>query len=44
MKWGLFVVLILSIQESSFAVEKANRGELLQAFDGKFVLISGQSS
>jgi TPR repeat protein len=42
-KWGLFVVLILSIQESSFAAEKANRGELLKAFDGKFVLISGQS-
>ena len=43
MKWGLILVLILTVQESAFAAGKANREELLEAFDGKFVLISGQS-
>ncbi len=44
MRHNLIAVLILFISGSSFSAEKAERGILLEAFDGKFIHIDGQST
>jgi len=40
----LFVVLVILISTNLLSAEKANRDELLEVFDGKFILIDGQST
>jgi len=39
----LVAVLTILISTNLLSAEKASRGDLLEAFDGKFVLVEGQS-
>lgn len=43
MKWITVLLLSFLLQIDALAVQKASRGELIKAFDGKFILIGGQS-
>ena len=43
MKWIAVILLTFFLQANAISATKATRGELIEAFDGKFVMVEGRS-
>jgi len=43
MKWITVILLTFFLQANAISATKATRGELIEAFDGKFIMVEGRS-
>ena len=43
MKWIAVILLTFFLQANAISATKATRGELIEAFDGKFIMVEGRS-